>query len=296
MRSITENPSIAGVYSIDQKEPLNYLGLHDLEPIKPVNTNYTYRGNLSETTLPEMLYSIGRFRVPGVIEAANGDVIKKVYIRQGYILHASSTDRKDSLGVYLAKTEAAPLKLLQGLSEMRQKAVKRFGVLVLERGIMSPAQVLQAIQGQLESIIWSLFYWSEGEVTFGIGELEESEMVQIQLPIPKVIVEGIKQAPDARPLLARLGEKDTILEPCFDYEDLIETGLDREEFSLLRSVDGKKSLYELCSQGPEAPGQVAKMLYAFQVLHLVRVRKPIETQRDGPVKIRLGASKKENTE
>ncbi len=249
-----------------------------------------------------MLYSIGRFRVPGVIEAANGDVSKKVYIRQGYIVHASSTDRKDSLGVYLAKSEAAPVRILQSLSETRQKsallhkAEKRFGVLVLERGIMAPSQMLQAIQGQLESIIWSLFYWSEGEVTFGIGELEEADMVQIQLPIPQVIVEGIKRAPDARPLLARLGDKETIMEPCFDYEDLIETGLDQKEFRLLRSIDGKKNLYELCSQGPEAPAQIAKMLYVFQVLHLVRPRKREETQRDGPVKIRLGASKKENTE
>jgi hypothetical protein len=260
-----------------------------------VNT-YTYRGNLAETTLPEMLYSIGRFRVPGVIEAANGDVIKKVYIRQGYIVHASSTDRKDSLGVYLAKIEAAPLKLLQGISEMRPKTKERFGVLVLERGIMAPSQLLQAIQGQLESIVWSLFYWSEGEVTFGIGELEETDMVQIQLPIPQVIVEGIKRAPDARPLLARLGDKETIMEPCFDYEDLIETGLDQKEFRLLRSVDGKKNLYELCSQGPEAPAQIAKMLYTFQVLHLVRPRKRKETRAEGPVKIRLGESKRPNTD
>ncbi len=261
-----------------------------------MNTPYTFRGNLSETTLPEMLYSIGRFRVPGVIEATNGDVVKKVYIRQGYIVHASSTDRKDSLGVYLAQVEAAPLKLLQGLSEIRQKSSKRFGVLVLERGIMAPSEMLQLIQGQLESIIWSLFYWSEGEVTFGIGELEETDMVQIQLPIPQVVVEGIKQAPDARPLLARLGDKGTILEPCFDYEDLIETGLDRKEFKLLRSIDGKKTLYELCSQGPEAPAQVAKILYAFQVLHLVQPRKRQDKQTNGPVKIKLGASKRPNSE
>jgi hypothetical protein len=235
-----------------------------------------------------MLYSIDRFRVPGVIEVQNGDVIKKVHIRQGYIVHASSTDRRDSLGAFLAKTGAVPADLLKGLSKMRQSSSKRFGVLVLERGLLAPTQMLEAIRAQIEGIIWSLFYWSEGEVTFGLGELEETDMIQIQLPISQVIIEGIKQAPDAKPLLARLGHKDTVMEPSFEYEDLIETGLDRQDFTLLRSMDGKKSLYELCSQGPEAPGQVAKMLYAFKVLHLVHAREREAARKDGPVKIKLG--------
>jgi len=261
-----------------------------------VTSNYTYRGNLSETTLPEMLYSIGRFRVPCVIEAKNGDVTKQVYIRQGYIVHASSSDRRDSLGAYLAKTGAVPADLLKGLSKMRQKSSNRFGVLVLERGLLAPGEMLQAIRQQIEGIIWSLFYWSEGEVTFGLGELEVTDMIQIQLPIPQVIVQGIKQAPDAKLLLARLGHKDTILEPRFNYEDLIETGLDKQDFKLLRSVDGKKSLYELCSQGPEAAAQVAKMLYAFQVLHLVHPREQKPARKDGPLKIKLGAGKTTKSE
>ena len=255
-----------------------------------MTSSYTYRGNLAETTLPEMLYSIARFRVPGVIEVEHDQVVKRVYIRQGYIVHASSTDRKDSLGAYLARSEVLPVDLLSGLSEMRATSTKRLGVLVLERGLISPGEMLQAIRKQLAAIIWSLFYWQEGEVTFGIGELEETDMVQIQLPIPQVIVQGIKQAPDAKLLLARLGDRNTVMEPSFDHEDLIETGLNREDFKLLRSVDGKKTLYELCSQGPEAPARVAKMLYAFQVLHLVKVREPREPRKAGPLKIKLGSA------
>jgi len=261
-----------------------------------VSSTYTYRGNLSETTLPEMLYSIDRFRVPGVIEVESGDAVKKVYIRQGYIVHASSTDRKDSLGAYLLKSGAVPADLLEALSKMRQSSTKRLGVLILERGLISPAQMLQAIRKQLAAIIWSLFYLSEGDVTFGIGELQETEMVQIQLPIPQVIVQGIKQAPDAKTLLARLGDRDTIMEPSFQYEDLIETGLGQQDFKILRSVDGKKTLYELCSQGPEAPAQVAKLLYAFKVLRLVRTREKQESRKAGPLKIKLGSSKGQATE
>jgi hypothetical protein len=163
--------------------------------------------------------------------------------------------------------------------------------------LLSPAQVLRAIREQIEAIVWSLFYWQEGEITFGVGELKADDLVQIQLPIRQCIIQGIRQAPDAKQMVARLGQKDTILEPCYEAEDLVETGLDVGDFKILRSVDGKTSLYDLCSQGPKPAADIAKSLYAFQILHLVcpQGSAPSEQKKDGrhgPVKITLGGGKK----
>ncbi len=104
-----------------------------------------------------------------------------------------------------------------------------------------------------------------------------------------MIFEGIKRAPDAKALLARLGGRDTLLEPCYRAEELIEVGLDEAEYGFLAQVDGKPTLYDLCSSGPQSPSDNAKLLYAFKVLHLVR---PVGLHRNGagPVKIRLKTS------
>jgi len=259
-----------------------------------VKTSYKYRGDLAETTLPEMLYTIDRFHVPGVVEARQDRVIKRVYLRAGYVIHARSTDRADSLGVHLLQKKSVRSEILEELSTKRRNSNKRLGVMLLERELLSPAQVLRAIREQIEAIIWSLFYWEKGEVTFGIGELKAGDMVQIQLPIRQCIIQGIRQAPDAKLMVARLGQKDTILEPCYEAEDLVETGLDVGDFKLLQSVDGKKSLYELCSQGPKPAADIAKMLYAFQILHLICPEGQAKTEpegsaRHGPVKIKLGS-------
>jgi len=261
---------------------------------KVVKSSYKYRGDLAETTLPEMLYTIDRFQVPGLVEARQGRVIKRVYLRAGYVIHASSTDRADSLGAHLLKRKSVRSEILEELASERRHSNKRLGVMLLERGLLSPAQVFRAIREQIEAIVWSLFYWEEGEITFGVGELKAGEMVQIQLPIRQCIIHGIRQAPDAKLMVARLGQKDTILEPCFDAEDLVETGLDVGDFKLLRSVDGKRSLYDLCSQGPKPAAEIAKMLYAFQILHLICPQGQTKTQakkssRHGPVKIKLGS-------
>lgn len=182
---------------------------------------------------------------------------------------------------------------VEELVKARGQSNKRMGVMLLERGVLSPAQVLRAIREQIEAIVWSLFYWDEGEVTFGLGELETEEMVQIQLPIRQVIVEGIRRAPDAKAVLARLGSRETILEPCFETEDLIETSLDVGDFKVLQAVDGKRTLFELCSLGPKSAGEIAKLLYAFQVLQLIGplgTNRKRPSARSGPVKIKLGSA------
>ena len=254
-----------------------------------VTSKFKYSGNLAETTLPEMLHSIDRFRVPGVIEVRRGGTIKRVYIRDGYIIHASSTDREDSLGAYLLRAEIVPKDALDSVARLRRSSNKRLGVLLIERGILAPGEVFESIRDQIEAIVWSLFYWQNGEVTFGVGALEEEEMVQIQLPIKRVIVQGIKSAPDAKPLVSRLGSKETVLEPCFEVEDLVETGLDKDDYQLLRRVTGTKTLYQLCGGGSLAPAEAAKLLYAFQVLKLVR-RRHSQKAGGGPLKIKLGTS------
>ena len=54
---------------------------------------FQYRGDLRQTALPEILFTIYLHRVPGVIECRRDDVLKKVVLRDGAVVHAASSDR-----------------------------------------------------------------------------------------------------------------------------------------------------------------------------------------------------------
>ncbi len=250
-----------------------------------LSQRFHFQASLTESTLPEMLYSIERFRVPGVIEARNADTTKHVYIRDGYVIHAASSDRRDSLGDYLVRQDKITAELYKQLTNELRSATQRLGVLLLKRRLLTPDAVRRAIREHIAEIVWSLFFWREGEVSFSVGDFHGPEMVQIQLPMRQVIVRGIRRAPQARPLVSRLGRKETIFEARFGWEDLIELGLDGDETQMLELVDGKRTLYDLCAEGPLAPAENAKLLYAFQVLQLVRRAPAVEGT--GPVKVQL---------
>lgn len=235
-----------------------------------MNRKFEYRASLREVTLPEVLYTVHRFRVAGTIEAVQDSVVKKVVVQDGHVVHAGSNDRGDSLGEYLKRIGKLSEEDHRRVASARLSGQKRFGVLLIELGILTPREVYDAIQAHIEEIVWSLFNWREGEIVFNVGAHGEPQRVRIQLPLRRVIFEGIRQAPEAKPLVERLGNRATVFESCFQWEDLIEIGLDSEAYRLLKGVDGKRSLYELCSLQPLSAAENAKLLYAFQVLHLVR--------------------------
>jgi len=239
-------------------------------PLATVEHSFQYRGDLSQTALPEILYTIHRFQVPGVIEATRDGVMKRVYIKEGNVVHASSSDREDSLGNYLLRTGALTPQVFEETMRERERLQKRYGVLLIERGVLSPAEIYRFIRQQIEAIVWSLFYWQDGAVIFSIGDFREPDSVRIQLPMPQVILQGIKRAPNAKALAARLGRKETVFEPCYRMEDLIEAALDGDEYGLLSLVDGRRTLFDVCTQGPHGAADNAKVMYAFQVLQLIR--------------------------
>ncbi len=249
---------------------------------------YQYRGDLKQTALPEMLAIIHQARVAGVVEATLGETVKRIYLENGYVVHASSSDLVDSLGGYLRRTGKLSDADFHAAMQKRGASDHRLGEVLIEQGLLSPAQTFQAIREHIEAILWSLFAWEEGTVTFRIGAFDTQDMVRIQIPLRQVIVQGVKRAANAKSLVQRMGGKAILFGPAYRLEDLIEAALDEQEYRLLALVDGKRTVYDLCTRGPLAPPENARLLYAYSVLQLIRKAGVAEPSAPaGGIKIKL---------
>jgi len=246
------------------------LGSRRADPLPQSGKSFQYRGDLAETGLPEILHTIDRFGVAGVIEAERDGVVKSVHIKEGRVIHAASSDLNDSLGTFLRRSGKLSAERYAETMRLREESDRRYGELLVEERILSPGEVYQAIRQHVEAIVWSLFSWEDGAVIFMIGDFAPpNNRIRIELPMPQVILQGIKRAPNARALVARLGTRETAFAPSWDTETLIEAGLDPEEYKLLELVDGRRSLYEVCTEGPFSAADNAKLIYAFHVLRLI---------------------------
>ena len=232
---------------------------------------FVYRGNLEETTLPEILATIHRHGVPGVMEfARDGDETKKVFFLDGDVIFATSSERTESLGDYLlSQGKITKAQYRVSCDELTRSPGRRHGTILVQMGFLKSEELGVAVREQVQAILWNLFNWMEGQVAFRVGRFRDDEIYKIKIPTPRVVLSGCKRINDAKMVTGRLGGRRTVFSRPARPEHLASLKLETGEQELLELVNGKRTLVELCESGPLSPGINARVLYAFLVLQLV---------------------------
>lgn len=232
-----------------------------------MDRKFEYRGDLAVTPLAEILATIHRYRVPGVVTASRESRVRRIYVDEGLVVFATSNEREVSLGMYLIRHGRLKPSEAQEAEERRAREGLRLGQVLLQMGFVTPEALNDAIAGQIREILWGAFEWDAGDVLFEIGPKRQGELVRIDAPIPEVILEGVRRSADVRRLVLRLGSSSTILErtrnPLIDL-------FTPDERHYYEAIDGKTPLQLLASRGPGNVTGNARVLYAFYCLGLVR--------------------------
>ncbi len=240
---------------------------------------FEFRGDLAVQPLPEVLETINRYRVPGVLDCTRENWNRKLYIQNGEVIFATSSNLYDSLGDFLLRLGRIT-QAQYDESVVRLKAEKkRQGVVLVEMGVLSAKELFSTVVEQVRQILWDTFNWDSGEVGFSVGRFKEDEIIKLNIPTRNAILRGIEVVKDPKRLVSRLGASWAVYEPAFETADLTELTLEEGEIRLLRAVDGKKSLLELSREGPGSQAANAQLLYAFSCLRLIRRREEV------PIKI-----------
>jgi hypothetical protein len=235
-----------------------------------------YQTDLAQTPLPEILVTIHRYRAPGRVECRRGAEVKTVYLDGGQIIFAASNQIRDSLGDRLLRE--GKISQEQYDESVRRLATtgKRQGTILTEMQVLEPRELFVALREQIHEIVWSLFAWDSGTVSFAPGRDKQHEFVKLKIPIPQAILQGVRRMPDPRALVSRLGAKTTLLDRT--DRKVEELTLSEDEQHLLDSVDGKRPLVELVQQPPLPAAENARILYAFFALQLIAVKTPLKVQ------------------
>jgi hypothetical protein len=230
---------------------------------------FEYRGDLGITPLPEILATIHRYRVPGVVSVSRESRLRRIVLDEGVIVFATSNEKEVSLGMLLVRRGILTPELAREADARRAGEGLRLGSVLLEMGVLTPEEITLAVVDQVREILWGAFDWDAGEVVFEIGERPATQVVRLDLPIPEAILEGIRRTPDVRRLVQRLGNAQTILEKQPSGLLHLFSPSEKDYYSL---VDGKTPLQTLCAKGPGTVPENARLLYAFFCLGLLRKR------------------------
>jgi hypothetical protein len=234
-----------------------------------------YQSDFAQTPLPEILVKIQRYNVGGVIDCQREDVNKKVFLDNGQISWASSSDMNDSLGMKLLREGRITQQQYEESARLIRESGKRQGKILVDLNAIEPASLFLVIREQVQEIVWSLFTWDSGIVSFAPGPAKKLEFVKLEIPIPRAIIQGIRRMTDVRSLVARVGTRATLIERNLEENSTaLNLRLKPEEQHLLDSIRGKMTLQQVVNTPPLTPSENAKLVYAFHALQLITTRTP----------------------
>jgi Domain of unknown function (DUF4388) len=150
-------------------------------------------GTIQNTPLADILEDLRTKRFSGTLVVRRENVSKNIYLKEGQIVFASSTEMRDRLGETLVRLgKISPEQLDKALLQYNKHAgIKKFGSILVENGTIPPKELFNGLKLQVREIIISLFLWSEGE--YRIEASLPADVIALQIDFQSLIREVIEK-------------------------------------------------------------------------------------------------------
>jgi hypothetical protein len=216
--------------------------------------------------LPELLFAVSETGKTGGLVVRAGDAEKELFLHDGNVVFASSSSPDDRLGTYLLQRDQISLHDLLRLSQQVRPGV-RLGTLLVQHGLLPSDELRRAVHGHVQSIVLSVFGWTEVSYAFHEEPSAKQEAILLTTPIPRLIVDGVERVASWARVTRALGSMDEPFRIVDGNEGALRSAdLDTATLELLAMMRHPKSVREVC-EGSEMPDiAVCRKLWAFRVL------------------------------
>lgn len=228
-------------------------------------------GRLEGIGVPELLWNLCRRRSTGVIHLTERGLTKKIYLADGRIIFAASSDPDDRLGEMLLRDGIVGLAALdRGVARLHEG--KRLGTLLVESGDLSPEHLVRSVVGQVRAIVLSVFAWETGDYRFVEGPLPTDELITLEMRTGEILLQGIRSVTSFTRIRRSVGSDRARYRAAADWRTVVDgLALGDGERSLLERLEGDgETVDRLCEQVSLSNFEVYQALWAFRVLGAVQ--------------------------
>jgi tetratricopeptide (TPR) repeat protein len=230
------------------------------------------KGLLKNFRLADTLIGLQRSQKTGILTVESGDIVKKIYIKNGDMIFSASNQKEDRLGDLLLKEGRITIEQYDHSVDEMKKTKQRQGAVLVRLGYFQPQELVTLVRHQVEEIILSLFSIEEGRFAFEEMPLPTEEVITLKLSAANLIYYGIKRINNFRRIITELPSLDNVL--CFSLEPLDlfqDIRLDESGKQILSFADGKNSIQEVVAMSQMNNFEALKTIYALLNARMVDI-------------------------
>ncbi len=238
-------------------------------------------GTIKDFSPIEIFQTIGQNKRTGVLmlkrEKGSGTEFVTVYFEEGLIVNVESFPQKieHKLGEVLLSQGAITKQKLDRVLSIQNKTKKKMGEILIELGYVPKEKIKEALNYQAKMILIDVIQWKDGDFKFKATNLIEWDEEWFNpINVDSLLMEAM-QVLDEWPIIREAIPDDSIVYKTketgkeikiisIDEDEKISDSviyLTREEFEVLKLVDGNRSVKDILSKSAVPGFFVYKALY-----------------------------------
>jgi hypothetical protein len=234
----------------------------------PWDRELVMTANVRSFPLADVLGLVHAAGKSGFLYFTHGDHAKAVYLHRGEVVFASSNLKVDRLGECLLRAGVITLEQLREAERLHNPPA-RFGLVFVERGILTPRELWHGVKYQVEEIVRSLFAYTGGTVYFWEGEVQPDNVVRLSLPTRRLVAEGVQRRDELLRFLALLEDPRVELTPM-PGADANLASTERDVLEALREEPRFSSICRRVGIDPLSAARTVQLLRLVGALRIAR--------------------------
>jgi hypothetical protein len=204
-----------------------------------------------------------RDKKTGPLRLVRGKAGKTLYLSDGRLIFATSTDPDDRLGEMLLRKGLISYRSLEE-SVRAIRAGKRQGTLLVESGAIRSKDLVEGVTEQVQEIIYSVFLWEEGTFEFQEGDLPSREVIVLRMSTADLMLEGVRRIERwarIRRGVGGLGQKYRLA--ASSASTMGDMSLHKDEMDLIAILDGVMTLEEICASTRQSDFKTCRSVWGL---------------------------------
>ena len=238
--------------------PLQDIGIHDV------------------FQLLDLARKSGRLTVRSAARGNEG----RVYFHSGAVVHATMRDNPHTLGALLKSAgKISDQELGRATHAQDSGDARPLGEILVAQGSVTRRDVERYMRQQIESVVFDLFSWKEGNFSFA-DDKDDTPVIdaEIRVTTESLLMEGARRIDEWSRMSDRIPDADVVprlAEPRGAHDSFID--LRPAEWEVLSLIDGEHSLREIAAELAASEFDVAKAVYGMLSTELIEIAgSPVE--------------------
>jgi hypothetical protein len=235
-----------------------------------MSDNLSITGELSETTVPDLIRSIVRSSETAILSLDTASRNDTIYFHEGRMVFAASTD--PDMGLAETLLRMGELNVQQYNTALERLVVaRRIGGLLVELGYLKPDELTRAAERQASAIVLDAMSYRNGAYTIEFtGEFPDG-IITLPLSTERLILDGVRRIEHWSLIVRGVGRLDRMLEqvPGADTRTF-QLELSDDENLVLNLLSDPQTIEQLCARSYLSDFQTFRTVWGLLAVNLIQ--------------------------